>query len=63
MNWRPSIFLSSLAILGLAACITAPAAGPQAITFDHLDAAETPAGFSANGLDALDAAMRKSVVA
>ncbi|MGB2176943.1 MAG: serine hydrolase domain-containing protein [Hyphomonas sp.] len=61
MNWRPSIFLSSLAILGLAACITAPAAGPQAITFDHLDAAETPAGFSANGLDALDAAMRKSV--
>jgi CubicO group peptidase (beta-lactamase class C family) len=61
VNWRPSIFLSSLAILGLAACTTAPAAGRQAITFDHLDAAETPAGFSANGLDALDAAMRKSV--
>ncbi len=61
MNWHPSICLSSLAILGLAACTAVPATDPQVISFDHLAAAESPVGFSANGLDALDAAMRKSV--
>ena len=61
MNWRPSALLSSLAILGLAACTTAPAAEPQAISFDQLADAEAPAGFSESGLAALDAAMRKSV--
>ncbi|HAE26246.1 MAG TPA: serine hydrolase, partial [Hyphomonas adhaerens] len=61
MNWRLSVFLSSLVILGVTACTTTPAAEPPAITFDHLDAAESAAGFSANGLGALDAAMRQSV--
>ena len=60
MNWRPSVFLSSLVILGVTACTTTPAAESAAITFDHLDAAESAAGFSANGLAALDAAMRQS---
>ena len=58
---RPGAFLLSLAILGLTACVTAPATAPEAIRFDQLAETETQSGFSAGGLSALDAAMRKTV--
>lgn len=61
MKRQTSTILSALALFGLAACATAPAVEPQAISFEQLDDTESPAGFSANGLAALDAAMRKSV--
>ena len=61
VNWRPSVFLSSLAILSLTACPTAGAEEPDAITFGQLEATESPAGFSASGLAALDGAMRQAV--
>ncbi len=66
MKRQTSTILSAQALLvsalfGLAACETAPAAEPETISFQQLDATEAPAGFSANGLAALDAAMRKSV--
>ncbi|MEZ6002436.1 serine hydrolase domain-containing protein [Hyphomonas sp.] len=61
MKHQTSAILSAVALFGLAACTTAPAAEPQANTFEYLDQTESPAGFSVNGLAELDAAMRKSV--
>jgi len=58
---RPGAILLSLAVLGVVACATAPVEAPEAIRFDQLAGAETHAGFSAGGLAALDAAMRKTV--
>lgn len=61
MKRQISSILSAFVLLGMAACATAPAAEPEAITFNNLADTESPAGFSASRLADLDAAMRRSV--
>jgi CubicO group peptidase (beta-lactamase class C family) len=61
MKRQISPILSALALFSMASCATAPTVEPAATPFEHLADAEMPAGFSANGLAALDAAMRNSV--